>query len=380
MIAIRVVSRAGEPLGTNLTARFDEAGGSIGRGADCTLVLPDPERRISRRHLQITWRDGRHLVRLISTNLLCQLNGVPLAPGIEYPLDDGADLHVGPFVLHARDEAMRSASSRDDDPMDLLTPVQMARPSVFHDLLHPADVSRAPEVIAHDLDLVVGDTSGYGATPARANTPVPAEELIAALYAGLGVPPVPPALRSKEQMELIGALLRSTVGGALGLLASRTIAKRALGAGQTLPQTRQNNPLKFSPDVDTALARMLGPPQRGFLAPLAAVAAAFDDLRAHEVAVLAGMRAALEAVLARFDPEELESRLASKGVWDNLMPVNRKAKLWERYGEQHAEILREVEDDFDSLFGRVFIQAYEAQLALLGHPEASRPTKTSPAA
>jgi predicted component of type VI protein secretion system len=376
MIAIRVVSRAGDPLGANLTARFDEAGGSIGRGADCTLVLPDPERRISRRHLQITWRDGRHLVRLISTNLLCQLNGVPLAPGIEYPLDDGADLQVGPFVLHARDEAMWSAPSGGADPMSLLSPAQTARPSVFHDLLHPAAVPSTPAVIAHDLDLVVGDTSGYGATPARPNTPVPAEELIAALYAGLGVPPVPPALRSKEQLELIGALLRSTVGGTLGLLASRTIAKRALGAGQTLPQMRQNNPLKFSPDVDTALARMLGPPQRGFLAPLAAVAAAFDDLRAHELAVLAGMRAALEAVLARFDPEELESRLASKGVWDNLMPVNRKARLWERYGEQHAELLREVEDDFDSLFGSVFVQAYEAQLALLGPPEA-RPQKTT---
>lgn len=369
MIEIRVVSRAGAPLGTSLAARFDESGGSIGRGVDCTLVLPDLERRISRRHLQVSFREGRHLIRLLSTNLLCQLNGVPLAPGIEYPLDDGADIHVGPFVLHARDEAIRSVQSGAKDSMDLWAPMQTAKPSVFHDLLHPAAVPTTPPVMAQDLDLIVGDITGDDAALPQSNMPVPAEELIVALYAGLGLSPVPPALRSKEQMELIGALLRSTVGGTLGLLASRTIAKRALGAGQTMPQSRQNNPLKFSPDVDTALARMLGPHQTGFLAPLAAVAAAFDDLRAHELAVLAGMRAALDAVVARFDPVELESRLASKGVWDNLMPVNRKAKLWERYGEQHAEILREVEDDFDSLFGRVFVEAYEAQLAMLGHPE-----------
>ena len=371
MIAIHVVSRAGEPLAVPLAARFYEAGGNIGRGADCTLVLPDPERRISRRHLQVTFRDSRHLIRLISTNLLCQLNGVPLAPGIEYPLDDGADIDVGPFVLHARDESTRSALSVADDPADLLAPAQQAaRPSVFHDLLHPPSGATTP-ALSGGVDLAIGDTSGWGVAPGRRDTPATAEELIAALNAGLGV--ASPTPRSAEQMKLIGALLRSTVGGTLGLLASRTIAKRALGAGQTMPQRQQNNPLKFSPDVDTALARMLGPSQRGFLAPLAAIGAAFDDLRAHEVAVLAGMRAALEAVLARFDPEALESRLASKGVWDNLMPVNRRAKLWERYGEQHAELIREIEDDFDSLFGRVFVQAYESQMALLGHPESSRP-------
>ena len=169
-------------------------------------------------------------------------------------------------------------------------------------------------------------------------------------------------------MRLVGALLRATVSGALVLLAARTIAKRELGAGRTMPQTQQNNPLKFASSVDAALAQLLAPPQRGFIAPLVAVEAAFDDLRAHEMAVLAGMRAALESVLARFDPQTLESRLSSKGVWDNLMPLNHKARLWERYGEQHAEIMREIDDDFDALFGDAFRDAYEAQLARLARP------------
>ncbi|HEV7914425.1 MAG TPA: type VI secretion system-associated FHA domain protein, partial [Albitalea sp.] len=100
---------------------------------------------------------------------------------------------------------------------------------------------------------------------------------------------------------------------------------------------------------------------------------AFDDLRAHEIAVLAGMRAALEAVLARFNPETLESRLAAKGMWDNLVPATHKARLWERYTEQHAEIMQEIEDDFDSLFGRAFLDAYEEQLARLGARGADPP-------
>jgi type VI secretion system FHA domain protein len=166
-------------------------------------------------------------------------------------------------------------------------------------------------------------------------------------------------------MHLIGVLLRESLGGTLGLLAARTIAKRELGAGATMLQTRGNNPLKFSPNVDAALTHLLGPPLRGFIGPREALHDAFGDLRAHQVAVLAGMRAALEAVLERFDPVALEARLAPKGMWDHLLPVNRRAKLWEQFGDQYAEILREVEDDFDSLFGKAFLQAYEAQLAEL---------------
>src|SRR5262249_26322507 len=157
---------------------------------------------------------------------------------------------------------------------------------------------------------------------------------------------------SAQRMQLVGELLRECLTGTLALLAARTIAKRELGAGATMLQTRGNNPLKFSPNVDAALTHLMGPPLRGFIGPRDSVHDGFGDLRAHRVAGRAGMRAALEAVLKRFDPIALEARLAPKGMWEHLLPANRRAKLWEQFGEQYAEILREVEDDFDSLFGK----------------------------
>ncbi|HEY2927464.1 type VI secretion system-associated FHA domain protein TagH [Piscinibacter sp.] len=399
MIAIRLVSHAGEAPGTSLEAIFGEAVSYIGRGADCTLVLPDPERRISRKHMQVACRDGQHFLRLISTNLMVELDGVPLAPGVEYALDAGAQIRIGPFVLQADGESTASARPReasaaapalrepsdpaaDDDFALFGSPRQTGRPSVFDDLLHApqadasADAPAAPADMLH-IDLVIGEPTGSGLRPASPaatpdggagqlpGSPVPADELIEALYAGLGMAAPEPAARSAAQVELVGALLRASIHGTLELLAARSIAKRELGASPTLLQTRQNNPLKFSPDASAALAQLLGPPKRGFVPPLMAVREAFDDLRAHEVAVLAGMRAALEAVLTRFNPEALELRLAAKGMWDNLLPVNYKAKLWERYGEQHAEIVREIEENFDSVFAGAFLEAYEAQLARL---------------
>ena len=399
MIAIRLVSQAGAAPVTPLEAVFGEAGGDIGRAGDCTLVLPDPERCISRKHVQVGWRDGRHFLRLISTNLLVELDGLPLVPGAEFALEPGAQIRVGPFVLKVSGKSVPAArpaiaapsppvAARVDLPIDaapddsmllLAVPVQPGRASVFHDLLHPAAGVVAPPPAAskrtlQEVDVLVGDVTGSGLRPnlpasdtdrERVSQGAGADVLIQALFTGLGMAAPVPSARSAEQMELVGALLRSSVGGTLGLLAARGIAKRELGASPTLVQTRQNNPLKFSADVDAALRHLLEPPQRGFVAALPAVRETFDDLRAHEVALLAGMRAALEAVLARFDPATLETRWTDKSVWENLRPVNRKARLWDRFSEQHAEIVQEIEDNFDSIFAGAFSAAYDAQLARL---------------
>ena len=368
MISIHVVSHAGELPATPLAARFGPAGGDIGRGIDCTLVLPDPERRISRKHLQVTCHAGRHQLRLLSTNLLVQLDGIPLAPGTEYPLDPGAQIRIGAFVLQADIADDPTVAARIDNSVEPRSPARQdpVGPSGFDDVLQAHAVARAP---VDELDLVVGESLAAPAPSETAHTERAAGEagkLVDALYAGLGLPSPGPQALTATRLKLVGALLRGTVAGTLGLLAARSIAKRELGASLTVPQMRENNPLKFAPDVDAALERLLAAPQRGFLGPLESVGAAFDDLRSHEVAVLAGMRAALEAVLARFAPATLEAQLAGgKGVWDNLMPVHRKARLWERYAEQHAQLQQEIEDEFDAILGDAFVKAYEAQRARL---------------
>jgi FHA domain-containing protein len=193
----------------------------------------------------------------------------------------------------------------------------------------------------------------------------PLQAADAAVLAGLGLARLPAGGLGPAQWHTIGALLRTMTEGTLELLTARMVAKRELGADATRLRTRENNPLKFSPDVDAALAHLLGPAERGFLPPLQAAREAFDDLRAHQVALLAGMRAALDAVMARFDPAALEQRIAPGGALESLIPAQRKARLWAEYSRQFAAIVGEVEGDFDALLGRAFLQAYQAQLAEL---------------
>jgi predicted component of type VI protein secretion system len=90
---------------------------------------------------------------------------------------------------------------------------------------------------------------------------------------------------------------------------------------------------------------------------------AFDDLRAHELGVIAGTRAALDEVLTKFDPAILGERLIRGSLLERALPAMRKTRLWDLYLERYAQIRREVEDDFQSVFGKAFVAAYEAETA-----------------
>jgi FHA domain-containing protein len=111
--------------------------------------------------------------------------------------------------------------------------------------------------------------------------------------------------------------------------------------------------------VEVALAHLLGPGVRGFMAADRAMRDAYDDLRAHQFGFLAGMRAALEGVLKRFDPAVLEGKLTQKSVLASILPASRKARLWEVFQELYAQISAEASDDFHELFGKEFLRAYE---------------------
>jgi FHA domain-containing protein len=189
------------------------------------------------------------------------------------------------------------------------------------------------------------------------------DELLRAFLEGAGVPDLPMhGPLTPETMKLIGQLLRVSTQGTLDLLLARALIKRELHADVTMIAAHENNPLKFSPNVEVALAHLLAPRGQGFLSPLAAMKDACNDLRAHQFGFMAGMRAALDGVLRRFDPAQLEQRLTEKSIVDAMLPINRKAKLWTLFAELYADIQREAHDDFHALFGEEFLHAYQSQL------------------
>lgn len=207
----------------------------------------------------------------------------------------------------------------------------------------------------------------------RAARPIPqapvdaasAEVLWNAFCEGADISMEVPQGLNPDLMRIIGELLRHAVDGTLKLVASRTAAKQELQAQVTTLQRRNNNPLKFSSHAGIAIDRLLQPPSGGFMAGPAAFNEVMDDLLGHANGTMAGMHAALAGVLEQFEPDQLESQLGRHGVLDTLVPMNRRAKLWELYLEHYKRIRRDAEDNFHERFGKAFMRAYAEELARL---------------
>jgi FHA domain-containing protein len=251
------------------------------------------------------------------------------------------------------------------DPLDLaFGAAPAARAPVAPPRLVPsAPPAMAPTAASQTRSPSVGamPASAPSAGSAAAYASPDAAALMAALREGLGVSNLPPeALALTPQfMHLLGQLVHEAVGGTVDLLVARAALKREIRAEVTMIVSRENNPLKFSPSVDVALHHLLTPPARGFMPAGRAMRDAYDDLRAHQFGFLAGMRAALEGVLRRFDPAVLEGKLTQKSVLSSLLPSSRKARLWEVFQQLYAQISAEASDDFHELFGKEFLRAYE---------------------
>jgi FHA domain-containing protein len=184
--------------------------------------------------------------------------------------------------------------------------------------------------------------------------------LTAALREGLAVHNLPPEtlVLTPTLMRLMGRLVHEATRGTVDLLVARAALKREIRAEVTMIVSRENNPLKFSPSAEVALGHLLSPPVRGFMEPDKAMRDAYDDLRAHQFGFLAGMRAALEGILKRFDPATLESKLTETSILASILPAKRKARMWDVFTELYGQISSEASDDFHELFGKEFLRAY----------------------
>jgi len=203
------------------------------------------------------------------------------------------------------------------------------------------------------------------AVPAPAAPASADDAVLAALLEGLGLPALRLAGTPEAFAREVGQMLRAAVGGTIDVLMARALTKRESRIDMTMIVARANNPLKFFPDADSALTQMLGARVPGYLPPLDALAGAFDDLKAHELAVIAGTRAALAAVAQRFDPARIAARGAEPGRFDSLFPAAYKARLWDRLVATHAELARDADEELQRLIGEKFSKAYDEQVERL---------------
>jgi type VI secretion system protein ImpI len=157
-------------------------------------------------------------------------------------------------------------------------------------------------------------------------------------------------------------MLHIAVDAMMDVLRARAELKNSFRLPATLIQRAENNPLKFAPTAQDAVQRLLAPPDGGFLSGSAALNDAADDIRNHQMAMLAGVRSAFQSMLAYFDPARIEQESADGA---RRFPFVVRSRHWERYKEQFEQVTRNPDECFQRLFGDEFARAYEDQLGRL---------------
>ncbi|OOG52771.1 peptide-binding protein [Rhodanobacter sp. B05] len=232
----------------------------------------------------------------------------------------------------------------------------------MQDHFHPPLTTgqRQSNALPENWDLTMGDFSASAAA-----APAPAASSPAAAPAPLPrVPPASPAetTGSHALPANVDEIFRVVVDGVMDVLRARAEIKNTFRLPVTIIQRSENNPLKFAPNPEEALQKIMSPSNGAFMSGTMAFEDAFDDIRCHQMAMLAGVRAAFESLLVHFSPDRFEQE-ADGGSKRSAFAG--KGKYWERYREHFEGLNKDPDDCFRRLFGDEFARAYEEQLSRL---------------
>ena len=246
-----------------------------------------------------------------------------------------------------------AAPAPDVDPLDIDLMADVATPARTH-VIAPPRAAPEPAVAPKAAPKAAGGATVDGA------------EALAVLAQALELDPGDlDAAHPMETIRIIGELLNLAVNGLYQMLEMRAELKNELRIeDRTMIASRENNPLKHSESARDALRYLVDVRQHGnklFLPPAKAVGDAVNDVCAHEMAVMAGTRAALLAALKMFAPDTVEKRIKKSGALDSVMPALHRAKLWESFLAMYGELEKEAEDHFDRLLNQEFARAYAEQ-------------------
>jgi type VI secretion system protein len=380
------------------TRDFDTLPVTIGRDATCTLALEDPHKHISRVHVELEEEDGTYWMSVVSKVNPVMVKGRRYGPGTRLTLKSGDSFEMGEFEVQVLfPEKARPAPPPPAEKKSLIKmlaeesgadDIPAPEPGIFDEptfvgggteeptYMGPAiKPAPAPAPVAEKRPVEAKPTPPPAPRPAPAPAPTPApaasaasmSDALRAFLEGAGMPQKElSAGQSERLLRDCGAVLRAAVEGLMMLLIARSELRKEFEAEErTMVAARDNNPLKLMADPHEAMEFLFDPSERtdGFLDPVQAIGDACEDLRAHELALMAGMRSAILGALRRFDPQVLEKTFEKSSGGFSL--GGKKAKFWELFIAHQQNLAQEAQEDFNKVFGRDFMSAYQGQLRRL---------------
>jgi len=415
ILTLEVTGPQSDALGHARRKVFGIDGGTIGRLPDNTWVLSQPY--VSGRHAIIRFMDGSFQIEDTSTNgVFLNSTTERIVRGRSYPIKSGDRILIDPYEIVAHVEASEAVEvpSRHADlsdpfesfgdpasdpflPSDPLQGLGLEADRVAPKAPSGSELSGGSPLWAHytppevepppstpelipsnwqDSSISLPAATGRPAAPARsAATP----EKRPAVAQSPSAPPESSSLTillqaaginegdlTPEVARDLGEIFRIVVSGVMDVLKARQQTKDQFGLGMTSFKKTDNNPLKFSADVEEALQRLfVRRPNTAYLGPVDAFEDAFEDMRNHQIAMLVGVRVAFEAMLSEFDPDHLQEQFDRTVKKAALVSIPARLRYWDLYRDWIHDMVRDADTSFRELFGDEFARAYEEQLRKL---------------
>ena len=158
--------------------------------------------------------------------------------------------------------------------------------------------------------------------------------------------------------ETFTALEELLLQGLMDLLAARAELKNEFRMDRTIIRTVENNPLKFAPNIEVAKSLLSSGEGSAYLSTDQAVNESFSDIKHHQLALMIGMREALQKLAERINPQNFEQSSNGSGLGKLVGSDDKRA--WQAYKEFYRTRVVEADDLFDELFGRALSDAYQA--------------------
>ena len=332
----------------------------LGRDAECTVCLPDPEKNVSRRHLSV-WNEGDEL----HFHVLSVVNAVEMPfgdapPGARGVLKAGQSFKIAEYSVEvgAADDPTVGGESKapNSDPWAALEDPPEFAPTQPAPYQEPGVPTEADPFGDWGFDTFGSDAPSGPALHANSLQVAPD---ISAFYQGLGLDAQQVGVLSQGELEAIGRLVRMTVMGLIDLHKSVAGSKQDLKSEDRtmIAAKEEKNPLKEGDLSDETLMNYLfggrAAAAAGYLGPERAVKDVITELTMHEKATAVAARAVVEGILREFDPEALKTRLLGGGsrLFESARAWDAFAKDYEEQGEDPAKWVQR-------LLNKYFTSAY----------------------
>ncbi|CDL87917.1 type VI secretion system-associated FHA domain protein [Xenorhabdus cabanillasii] len=187
-------------------------------------------------------------------------------------------------------------------------------------------------------------------------------KLLASLLEGMGLKNLHQPQFDEYRMYQLGLFISQLSQGIVALNASRTMLKREADADMTQMLLDANNPFKLLPSGQSVLVQMFGDHMPGFMPVEQATRDILIELQAHQLGMIAGVRAITRDILQLFHPGILEQKARDEGGMPRLsLSSTYKTSLWEFLTKYYQKTANEFEQN-SVLFGENFLQSYEKEV------------------